>query len=329
MFKNYGLSMVYLQMKLAKQLTLGSNDPDFTPEDRRIAFRQLMGLNLSTFALAGVAGMPIYGIASSVADMFLGDDEEDADMLTRRYLGEGLYKGFLTEMSGLDVSSRIGLTGLLIRENRYNTDPSAEELAFHHFGGPAWSTATRFGRGMSEFFSAMTGGEGDMVRGIESMLPVAISNIVKTGRIMAEGGDIETRRKDVVVGDLGSSELLGQVLGFQPARATLQQDINQLKVRVNKNITQKRSDLAKAYYIALRVGDIEGAQEALEDIRSFNAEVGQQYPGAVIDEEFMKDSLKSHERTSAQTQSGVFINPAVRPGLDELGAQYNQGLQLF
>lgn len=329
MFKNYGLSMVYLQMKLAKQLTLGSNDPDFTPEDRRIAFRQLMGLNLSTFALAGVAGMPIYGIASSVADMFLGDDEEDADMLTRRYLGEGLYKGFLTEMSGLDVSSRIGLTGLLVRENRYNTDPSAEELAFHHFGGPAWSTATRFGRGMSEFFSAMTGGEGDMVRGIESMLPVAISNIVKTGRIMAEGGDIETRRKDVVVGDLGSSELLGQVLGFQPARATLQQDINQLKVRVSKNITQKRSDLAKAYYIALRVGDIEGAQEALEDIRSFNAEVGQQFPGAVIDEEFMKDSLKSHERTSAQTQSGVFINPAVRPGLDELGAQYNQGLQLF
>ena len=329
MFKNYGLSLFYMQMKLAKQLTLGSNDPDFTPEDRRTAFKQLVGLQLSSFALAGIAGVPLYGLVSTVADAFLGDDEEDADMLTRRYLGEGFYKGFLSEMSGLDISSRIGLTGLLIRENRYNTDPSAEETLVANLGGPAWSTATQFGRGISEFYKAMTGEEGDMVRGIENMVPAAVRNFIKAGRYVSDGSAVETRRGDVITGDLGASDLLGQALGFTPTKATLQQDINQLKVKISNSVSEKRSRLSKLYYIALREGDIEGAREVLDDIRAFNADVKGRFPDAVIDNEFLKRSLKSHQRTSEQMSSGVSINPAVREGLADLQAMYNQGFQLF
>jgi hypothetical protein len=329
MFKNYGLSMFYLQMKLAKQLTIGSNDPDFTPEDRRVAFKQLVGLQLSSFALAGIAGMPLYGLVSTVADAFLGDDEEDADMLTRRYLGEGLYKGFLSEITGLDISSRIGLTGLLIRENRYNTDPSAEETLVANLGGPAWSTATQLGRGVSEFYNAMTGEEGDMVRGIENMVPAAVRNFIKAGRYIADGASIETRRKDVITGDLGASDLLGQMLGFTPTKATLQQDINQLKVKISNAVSKKRSDLSKLYYIALREGDIEGAREVLEDIRAFNEDVKGRFPDAVIDNEFLKRSLKSHQRTSEQMSSGVSVNPAVAEGMADLQAMYNKGFQLF
>ena len=329
MFKNYGLSMFYLQMKLAKQLTMGSNDPDFTPEDRRVAFKQLVGLQLSSFALAGIAGMPLYGLVSTVADAFLGDDEEDADMLTRRYLGEGLYKGFLSEITGLDISSRIGLTGLLIRENRYNTDPSAEETLVANLGGPAWSTATQLGRGVSEFYNAMTGEEGDMVRGIENMVPAAVRNFIKAGRYLSDGASIETRRKDVITGDLGASDLLGQMLGFTPTKATLQQDINQLKVKISNAVSKKRSDLSKLYYIALREGDIEGAREVLEDIRAFNEDVKGRFPDAVIDNEFLKRSLKSHQRTSEQMSSGVSVNPAVQEGLADLQAMYNKGVQLF
>ena len=329
MFKNFGLSLFYLQMKLLKQLTLGSNDPDFTPEDRRVAFKQLVGLQLSSFALAGIAGMPLYGLVSTVADAFLGDDEEDADMLTRRYLGEGFYKGFLSEITGLDISSRIGLTGLLIRENRYNTDPSAEETLVANLGGPAWSTATQLSRGVSEFYNAMTGEEGDMVRGIENMVPAAVRNFIKAGRYLSDGASIETRRKDVITGDLGASDLLGQALGFTPTKATLQQDINQLKVKISNAVSKKRSDLSKLYYIALREGDIEGAREVLEDIRAFNEDVKGRFPDAVIDNEFLKRSLKSHQRTSEQMSSGVSVNPAVQEGLADLQAMYNKGFQLF
>jgi hypothetical protein len=79
----------------------------------------------------------------------------------------------------------------------------------------------------------------------------------------------------------------------------------------------------------MRVGDMEGVQEALEDIRAFNEDVGGRFPEAVIDGEFIKNSLKSHMRTTEQMDAGVYINPVVRQALRDLSGQYNQGLQIF
>ena len=87
--------------------------------------------------------------------------------------------------------------------------------------------------------------------------------------------------------------------------------------------------MSKLYYIALREGDIAGAQEVLEDIRSFNEGVAQSFPDAVIDGEFLKRSLKSHQRTSGEMLKGVSVSPSVREGLVDLEAMYNKGFQLF
>jgi hypothetical protein len=168
-----------------------------------------------------------------------------------------------------------------------------------------------------------------MVRGIENMVPAAVRNFIKAGRYIADGASIETRRKDVITGDLGASDLLGQALGFTPMKATLQQDINQLKVKISNAVSKKRSDLSKLYYIALREGDIEGASEVLEDIRAFNEDVKGRFPKAVIDDEYLRDSLKRHQGTSEEMSSGVSLNPAVREGLSDLQAMYNKGFQLF
>jgi hypothetical protein len=175
----------------------------------------------------------------------------------------------------------------------------------------------------------MTGEEGDMVRGIENMVPAAVRNFIKAGRYLSDGASIETRRKDVITGDLGASDLLGQVLGFTPTKATLQQDINQLKVKISNAVSKKRSDLSKLYYIALREGDIEGAREVLEDIRAFNEDVKGRFPDAVIDNESLRNSLRKHQDTSDDMVGGVSVNPAVAEGLADLQAMYNQGFQLF
>lgn len=330
MFKNYGLSIFYLQMKLAKQVVFGSSDPEFTPQMRQQAFKQLVGIQLSSLALAGVSGVPLFGAASMIADMFLDDDEESAEMLARRYLGEGIYKGFLTDTLGVDISSRIGLTGLLIRENRYNTNPSAEETLVTTLGGPAWSTITKVGRGVSEFASAMTSGDGEaMVRGVENMLPASIGNFVKATRFAAEGGAIDTRRGDVITGDLTAADIAGQAIGFKPNEASLQQDLNLQNVKISKAVAEKRAKLSRAYYIAMRVGDVEGMEQALEDIRAFNEDAGQRFPEAVIDSAFILSSIKSHMRTTEEMDAGVYINPVVRQALRDLSGQYNQGLQIF
>ena len=68
-------------------------------------------------------------------------------------LGEGWYKGAFNQILdevglGADVASRVRLTGLLLQENRYNPDPSAEEFIGYYIGGPALSVAKRTGEAL-------------------------------------------------------------------------------------------------------------------------------------------------------------------------------------
>ena len=332
MFKNYALTIAYLQGKLIKQIANNlypGNDPERVAL-RNAAIKQLVGIQMSAFLFAGVSGVPLYGAASMIMDMFLGDDEEDADMITRRYLKEGFYKGLLTEATGLDVSSRIGLTGLLISDNRYNTDASAEESIVAALGGPAYSTVSQFSTGIAEVYRAMTGGEGDMVRGIENMLPAAFRNPLKAWRYAYDNSSVETRRGDVIVGDLSVSDLVGKAFGFNPHSVTKQQDLNQMKVRIEKNVASKRSSLSKMYYMALREGDIEGAREVVEQMQAFNErmqELG--YPNAIIDRDYIERSLKGHIRESKEMSRGVSLSPLVREALIDLEGQYDRGFRLF
>jgi hypothetical protein len=94
----------------------------------------------------------------------------------------------------------------------------------------------------------MTTGDGEaMVRGIENMLPVAIGNFVKAGRFASEGGAIDTRRGDVITGDLTAADLAGQAIGFKPNEASLQQDLSLQNVRISKSVAEKRAKLSRAY----------------------------------------------------------------------------------
>ena len=45
---------------------------------KRIARNQLLGVHLSSLLLAGIGGMPIYGLISMIVDLFRDDDEDSA-----------------------------------------------------------------------------------------------------------------------------------------------------------------------------------------------------------------------------------------------------------
>jgi hypothetical protein len=188
---------------------------------------------------------------------------------------------------------------------------------------------SQFGTGVAEMYRAMTGGEGDMVRGLENTMPAAIRNAMKSLRFAHDNSSVETRRRDVITGDLGASDLLGQALGFRPNEVSLQQDLNQMKVRIDKNVAAKRQQLSKRYYLALRVGDVEEARAVLEDIQAFNESVRERFPNSVIDRDYLERSLKSHLRTTKEMSSGVSLAPGVRDALNDLEGMYDRGFQLF
>jgi hypothetical protein len=301
MYKSYGMNMYYTMLKSASRMLDSSVDPAM----RKQAMRELIGVHGSALFFAGIHGVPIYGIFTMVANMFLDDEEDDADTIVRKYIGEGWYKGPINELLGIDVASRVRLNNLLIQDNRYNAKPSPEEFIGFYLGGPALSTGKRLVRGVTDLQ------EGFVERGIENLLPPAVANAYKAtfGRYARDGGAF-TRRNDPIYDDITTGELVGQVFGFAPSNYTFEQERNAVTKRMDRNISERRTKTLRKAYIAYRMGDYEGYQDAMREIMKFN----RRYAGSkvVITPDTLKKSMDRHRRTSVEMYNGITISPNLR-----------------
>lgn len=317
MYKSHGLQMYYTMIKSA--VLAADNMYGKTPKElelRNMALKQLAGVHLTALFFAGVQGIPLYGAVTMLADMFLLDDEEDdADTVVRKHLGEGWYKGAVAELTGVDIAGRVRLTGLLLQENRFNKDPSLEESIGFAIGGPALSVAGRLQRGMTDL------GEGEVQRGIENLLPAGITNVWRNtvGRYVQEGG-IFTRRGDVIHDDLTIGDFATQAMGFPPVEYTFKTEQTARNKGIEKAITERRSSLTKKYYVAQRLGDYEEMDKILTEIGKFNS----RHPVEAILPETIMKSVKSHMGTSATMHNGVSISPLMRYAINISNEEYRQ-----
>jgi hypothetical protein len=300
MYKTYGVRMYTTLFKTARELIRKDN----TIQDKALAFRQLVAVHGSALFFAGVHGLPLYGAMEIVYNLLLADDDEDDfDTMVRKSVGEEYYKGAVNLITGADVASRIRLTGLLIQENRYNRDASFEENAFFYFGGPAFSTFDRVvNRGL---YSALFV-DGDIERDLENIAPPSIANAWKGlfGRTAREG--YVTRRGDAIYGDPTFGDIAGSVFGFPPVEYTLQMEKNNIEKGVDNAINTQKSKLLRKLYVAMRQGDLDSYDDALQGIMKHNAK----HPLSAITPESIKRSLKRHMETSKNiaTNKGISIS---------------------
>jgi len=296
MYKTYGLRMYTTMLNSTKALI----DASKTGEERKIALKQLGGVLASSAFFAGAQGIPIYGAIELIYNLLADDDEEDFDTLTRQAIGELAYKGPVNAMFGIDVASRVRLTGLLIQENRYNKDSSWEENLLFYIGGPAGSTVERIIRGAKD----LTSEDGTVERAMESFLPTGIANMYKAvGRVRREG--YKTRRGDAIFDDVTGLDLGFLLFGFPPVQYTNEMEKNNIVKGIDNAVSKKRSKILKAYYVAMRQGDVEGFNNAERRIAEFN----EKNPNARISFDSIKKSMTRHKKTSENIRkhNGVFI----------------------
>jgi len=305
MYKRYGVSMYYTLYKMARDILRGE-----TPKVRRAAMQQIGGVFLSAGMLAGVQGLPLYGVGALVWNMFKEDDEDDADAVVRKFLGEGLYKGPVNLLTGTDIASRVGLSDLLFRANpvQREQEPMAEIMEF--IGGPVYSVANRALRGVKDIQA------GEIQRGVEQILPSAFGNVMKSIRFATEG--VQTRRGDPILEDLGFGSAVSQFFGFAPAEYPRQLEINSVEKGKERAVTQRRTKLLREYYMATKEGDADEARSVLEEISEFN----QRHPTVAIDAKTIRNSMKQHTRTTAQMYSGVTYNKRYLPEFLESVREY-------
>ena len=298
-FKNFSQTMIYLQTKLIRDALKGE-----TPEVRKIAAKQFLGISTMAFTFAGIQGMPFYGAATVMADLMhdlLGDEDEPwkADNVVRASVKSVAYKGPVNELLMADVAARTGFANLLWRDD----DKRLEEVgpilyAMEQIFGPSYAAFMGWGRAYNDYK------EGYYDRAVESLMPSFIRNPLKAYRYTSEGA--LTRDKEVLYDDFNKYELFMQTLGFTPIEVSRRSEQTRGIAEKKKDLEDRKKALLDRLYLARISGDEEGVKEARAAINKYNEAESVKKYGQRITSETIARSFKGRKQRSAQSTFGIY-----------------------
>ena len=287
-----------------------------SPAIQREARRQLLGIYAMTMAFAGVKGLPFMGAVSTLStiiEALFGDEDEPFDLDTelRAFFGDLLYKGGFNYATNIELSNRAGVANdLLFRDDPRSVAEHGYVLtAMSQLFGPIGSFALGAGRG-AELMA-----QGEVMRGVESLVPSFIRNGMKGMRFMQEGA--LTLKGEPVVEDISAYNVLMQVIGFGPADLSNAYEEISMKKEYERDVLGRRTRLLNKYDMARRAGDFDLEQEVLEEIDLFNE--ARKDPKARITRDTLRRSQKAREAAEENSIRGVRFNKSLLSELDELG----------
>jgi hypothetical protein len=299
-FKRFAQAQVYLLSRLFHQSFKGED-----ATTREVARSQLVGIFGAAFILAGVQGMPLYGLAEFLASLLMGDDDEpfDATGYVDGALSETGRKGLLNQLIGVDIASRTGFNGLIWREDyKRMSDVGPILYTLEQAMGPSYAAAMSIGRGIGLL------GEGEYQRAVEAIAPSFIRNGWKTLRYAEEG----VRNKDgtPVVEDVSDYNLMMQAVGFAPSEVSYARERASSTAKLQDKLVKRRSSLLDKYYAAWQEQDAEGMQEALDGIKKFNAKNPQK--GLAITQDTIRKSVIGRVTRQEQSVDGLYVPLSIR-----------------
>lgn len=304
-FKSYSVGMTWLYYRSLYKAMKGE-----TPEVRALARRTLTGVLGMTGLFAGFMGTPISNLVSAAANAYnaaFGDDNKPWDFATEfhswlaEHLGttaaDAIAYGPVSQVTGADVSHRLSASDMWFRDTDQNlTGEKAYDAFLESMAGPIGGIAKNLFVGAQQFNTGHT------ERGIETMMPTALKNVMKGMRYATQG--VDTLNGAPIVDDVSGPESLIQAMGFQPTKVAEQQRVNSALRNAQAFVTTRRTGLMNAYAMATVHGDGEAQSEALAKIRDFN----QAWPQYPISMNSLRDSLRTSARNIAEAQGGVRLN---------------------
>jgi hypothetical protein len=306
MFKRYGVSMYYMLFKVTRD-ALQNQDKAV----KKAAMSQIAGIYGTSALFAGLQGIPMFGVAAMIYNLFKDDDEDDMETATRKYVGEFAYKGMLNHLTGSEIASRTSLSDLIFRSNPSGASSTFQENFLQMFGGPAYGVGSRIKRGL-DFMN-----EGNMQRGIENVLPSAFGNMFKAARFATEGA--QNLRGDPIVEDINAFSIAAQALGFAPAEYTRQLEINSQLKGIEKDILQSKTKLLQKWNIAKSQGDYEDANKYKDKLKELNAK----HPKLEINDNTFEASERAFKAASKRTVNGVQFSQKLYDEMMQRAAEYD------
>jgi hypothetical protein len=323
-FKRVPGQFLYTHLSMIKAIfedMTGKARTEAEREEARIMRNTFFYLTATGGALVGVKGLPMYGSVIALMNLFLEDDEDDANTIIAKMLGEDLYYGLIAQMAGVDLTDRIALTNLMVRD-RGNYKPTSQvEGLIDAWAGPAYGVTTRFGGGLLDLFGD---DPKNKERAWEAIMPTGISNIIKSYRFATEG--YETGRgDDIITGTLPAGDVLKQALGFSPISTRAARDRLSLNIRKDSGRKERRSKIIAKITYGLQNNLPEMVSEGYADAREYNAD----HPSTMIKVSTIKQSMKGQARrsTTAALTGGAPVERNVLNEILESNREFEEGYE--
>ena len=291
-FKQVPAQFLYTHLRMVEALFKTMTGKAMTAEEAeeaRILRNTFMWLTGTGATLVGVKGIPFYGLFTMIADMFLGDDEDDANTIVAKQIGLGWYYGAIFNYLGIDVTDRIALTNLMIRDRGNYVPDNEYEYWMEALGGPSLSIGKRT---IESGLMLMDGDPTNNDRAIRQSMPTGISNVMKAYEFYTKG--YETSRGDVIVGEIGLRDALAQALGFAPSINRVKRDELSRNTRVTRGIATRRSSLLNSFANTTKKESEESVSDVIKEIIEFNED----HPAHAIEPDDIMQSLRSRSARS-------------------------------
>jgi GNAT superfamily N-acetyltransferase len=146
--------------------------------------------------------------------------------------------GVLNKLTGLDISIRLSLNDMWFRDPQPGR--TARETALN-WGLVAGGAALSTGMGIIDGVDLMT--QGEYERGLEKLMPASISKFMLARRYAEEGVQTPDGVQLVKKGKLPTSELIGQAVGYAPARVAEAREIIFKEKAAEKVIVREREKI--------------------------------------------------------------------------------------
>ena len=298
-FRNYNVNMLYRLFRDIHQ-AINAN----SKAERKEAIMQLAGITGMMMLHAGIKGTWLFGIAMVLAGMFMDKDEDPEQALKAgmvKTLGPTMaglaLNGVPGHLAGIAISERIGMPDLWFRSpTREMEGDDSYNYWVNQMLGAAPSIVQNAIRGTRMVT------EGNVYRGIETMMPKWLKDPMRAWRYATEGA--ETLKGDALVDKFSNMEILVSALGFTPAALAERYDINNANMNKQKIILAERTSLMDRYYKADRDDNQEKVDKVLEEIDKFS----DKYPEQAITQKNLNQSLKTRERNRENNIGGMNYN---------------------
>ncbi|MBA0394846.1 PLxRFG domain-containing protein [Stenotrophomonas maltophilia] len=309
MFRQYSLNMTWALGRMVWNAGFGED-----PEVRRLSRRNLTGLLGMSALFSGAMGLPMMGMimgALNGIQATFGDDDEpwDAETELRAFLtgmlGQGgadlLLHGPADKLTGANISGRVGLDSLWIRDADRELDGRGMySHLLEQAAGPMGGVLKNVLVGKQQI------DEGHTWRGVETMLPKGLKDIMKSVRYSSEG--VNTLRGDPVVEDLNPWQIVLQGNGFAPEKVSRQYETTRALKNYEQHVLDRKQSLRNAFAMAVRNGSAADRASVLAKIRDFN----RAWPQIAIDSASLNRGISGRARYSAQAENGVMLNKRLR-----------------